>query len=113
MSLREKRCVPCEGKTKPLGSEVVGVLSKEVPEWKLTDGKAIERTWKFKDFVEALIFVNEVGHLAEDEGHHPDIHLTGYNAVRLVLFTHSIKGLSENDFILAAKIDAIDIRHLL
>lgn len=112
MQLREKRCVPCEGKTKPLSSDVATALHAEVPEWEM-QGSKITRTWRFKDFVEALIFVNEVGHLAEDEAHHPDIHLTNYNTVLLELYTHSIKGLSENDFILASKIDAIDIRHLL
>ncbi len=89
------------------------MLAREVPEWSVVESGKITRQWRFKDFVEALIFVNEVGHLAEEEGHHPDIHLTNYNAVSIDLYTHSIKGLSENDFILASKIDAIDIRHLL
>jgi 4a-hydroxytetrahydrobiopterin dehydratase len=113
MSLRDKHCVPCEGKTKPLASDVVQQLAAEVPDWRVLEYVKIEKTWKFKDFVEAIIFVNEVAHLAEDEGHHPNIHVTNYNTVTIDLYTHAIKGLSENDFIMASKIDAIDIRHLI
>ncbi len=80
-------------------------LMKEIPEWTLAnDAKSISRTFTFKDFAEALAFVNKVGSLAEDEGHHPDIALT-WGRVVVTLSTHSIGGLSENDFILASKID--------
>lgn len=79
---------------------------KEIPQWEIIKGKQISRTWLFKDFVQALKFVNSVGKLAEKEGHHPDV-LISYNKVVLDLWTHSIGGLSENDFILAAKIDQV------
>ena len=79
---------------------------KEIPQWEIIKGKQISRTWLLKDFVQALKFVNSIGKLAEKEGHHPDI-LISYNKVVLDLWTHSIGGLSENDFILAAKIDQV------
>jgi len=81
---------------------------QEIPEWEM-DEKSIgmKRTWKFKDFKEALTFVNRVGELAESENHHPDISLHNYRKVTITLWTHVIKGLSENDFIMAAKIDQL------
>jgi 4a-hydroxytetrahydrobiopterin dehydratase len=84
--------------------QVTGYL-REVPQWRLQDNKIVKEL-KLKDFREALAFVNQVGEIAEDEGHHPDIHVS-YNRVTLELWTHAIGGLSENDFIVAAKIDAL------
>lgn len=76
----------------------------DVPGWELY-GSSIRRQWMFKDFKQAIAFINAVANLAEVEGHHPDIHLTGWNKVELVLSTHAISGLSENDFIVATKIN--------
>jgi 4a-hydroxytetrahydrobiopterin dehydratase len=106
--LTAKKCAPCEGGVPPFSAAQVAAHLPAVPEWKLAaDGKFIRRAYKFKDFVSALAFVNDVGALAEAEDHHPDIHLTGYRHVALELSTHAIGGLSANDFIVAAKIDAL------
>lgn len=100
--LAGKRCVPCEGGTPSLSDEEARRLLAELgDEWELAEGK-LRRTFKFKDFRQALDFVNRVGEIAEQEGHHPDITIN-YNRVRLELVTHAIGGLSENDFIVAAK----------
>jgi len=103
--LTEKRCVPCEGGVPTLGKAEVEKLLAQVPGWKL-DGKWITKEFRFKNFVEAMKLVNRAAELAEAEGHHPDIHIH-YNRVRFDIWTHAIDGLSENDFILAAKIDAL------
>ncbi|MBA3724728.1 MAG: 4a-hydroxytetrahydrobiopterin dehydratase [Candidatus Levybacteria bacterium] len=104
--LKQKKCVPCEGGVKPLTPDEYGAfLRTELTGWQDVDAKMIEKEYKFKDFKEALDFVNKVGLLAESEGHHPDINLHGWNNVTLTLSTHAIGGLSENDFILASKID--------
>ena len=114
--LLKKKCVPCEGGAKPLDHEAITKLILEVPEWKLTEdtnanvqkfglGAKISKEFKFKDFIGAINFINKVAEIAEEEGHHPDIHAF-YNKVLLELSTHAIGGLSENDFILASKIDA-------
>ena len=108
MNLLSKKCVPCEGGTKPLPPAEAEKLLSQVKDWEFTDGKKIEKNFKFKDFKEAMGFVNKVADLAEGEGHHPDIIVHGWNKVRLELSTHAIGGLSENDFILAAKIDNIN-----
>ncbi|MBM3982105.1 MAG: 4a-hydroxytetrahydrobiopterin dehydratase [Planctomycetes bacterium] len=106
--LTAKKCAACEGGVPPLSAERVAAHLPAVPDWKLSaDGKSIRRKYTFKDFVSALAFVNEVGALAEAEDHHPDFHLTGYRHVALELSTHAIGGLSANDFIVAAKIDAL------
>lgn len=81
-------------------------LRNELSGWADFDERWIEKEYKFKNFKEALAFVNKVGDIAESEGHHPDINLHGWNKVKLTLSTHAISGLSENDFILASKIDA-------
>jgi len=83
-------------------------LSRQTPAWTVVDGHHIERTWKFPDFRQALAFVNRIGALAEEQGHHPDIFLT-WGEVRVKIFTHKIDGLSESDFILAAKIDRLQV----
>jgi len=103
--LTQKRCVPCEGGVAPLGKPDVDRLLALVPGW-LASGKGITKEFKFKNFVAAMRFVNKVADLAEAEGHHPDIHIH-YNRVRFEIWTHAIEGLSENDFILAAKIDSL------
>lgn len=91
----------------PLATEEIQKYLPHVPGWEVLDDKKIRKNYKFKDFKEAMGFVNKVAELAEQEGHHPDILIHGWNKVRLELSTHAIGGLSENDFILAAKIDAI------
>ena len=107
MDLAGKKCRPCEGGAKPLSPDAARALGGQVPKWKLR--KDEPRLWRelvFKDFVRAMKFVNAVAGLAEEQGHHPDIHVH-WNKVKLVLWTHDIGGLSENDFILAAKIDKL------
>ena len=103
MELTKKKCVPCEGGVDPLTTQEAQNYLKNLDGWKL-ENNYIEKEYRFKTYVEGLNFVHEVGKLAEDEGHHPDIFL-GYKMAKITLTTHAIKGLSENDFILAAKID--------
>lgn len=108
MNLSKKKCIPCEDKSiKPFSKKEATLMLKEIPKWELAkNAKKISRKWLFKDFVQALKFANAVGKVAEKNGHHPDISIS-YNKITLDLFTHSIGGLSENDFIVAAKIDLI------
>ncbi|MCI0379262.1 MAG: 4a-hydroxytetrahydrobiopterin dehydratase [Gemmataceae bacterium] len=109
-NLRRKHCVPCEGGIPPLQSSQVRTLLKQLPHWKLTaNGVRIRREWLVKDFMAALDFFERVGDLAEEEGHHPDLHLVGYRNVAIELWTHAAQGLTENDFILAAKIDQVPV----
>ncbi len=105
-NLANKRCVPCEGGTPPLEGEKIQEYVKQVEGWEVLDNKLIKKTFKFKTFRESIDFVNQVANLAEDEGHHPDIHIR-YTRVTFELTTHAIKGLSENDFIMASKIDLL------
>jgi 4a-hydroxytetrahydrobiopterin dehydratase len=100
--LTQKRCMACDAGTPPLTSQEAEALLEQVPGWELEENK-LTRRFNFPDFKEAIAFVNRVAALAEEEGHHPDIHIF-WNRVRLDLTTHTIKGLSENDFIMAAKI---------
>ena len=107
MSFAEKHCVPCEGNTLPLFRTKAEEYLKEVSGWELSgDGKSISKELKFKNFVEAMQFANKVGDIAQSEGHHPDLTIS-WGKVGITLTTHSIKGLSENDFVLASKIDHI------
>lgn len=107
MDLSDKRCVPCEGDFPAMTPAQARDMMDNVPGWELNEkSTVIERTFKFKDFAEALAFANKVGALAEEEGHHPDLYVA-WGKVRITLTTHAVKGLSENDFILAAKINAI------
>ena len=106
MDLAKKSCVPCEGGTKPMGKTEAAKYLRLVDKWGL-NGSKITREIKFKNFKQALSFVDRVGAIAESEGHHPDIYLHSWNRVRLTLYTHAIGGLSVNDFILAAKINNI------
>ncbi|MFZ1655010.1 MAG: 4a-hydroxytetrahydrobiopterin dehydratase [Candidatus Moraniibacteriota bacterium] len=107
MDLNNKKCVPCEGGVDPLSSEVIATYLAVVEGWTNEADKKIHKDYVFKDFAEALTFVNQVGAIAEAEGHHPDILLHGWKEVRLTLFTHAIQGLHLNDFVLASKIDAM------
>lgn len=106
-NLEKKHCIPCEGKVAPIaGSDVERLLSK-VPGWSL-EGLKIGRDFKFKDFVSAMEFVNRVAEIAESEQHHPDFQIH-YNLVKVTVWTHAANGLTENDFILAAKINTIKV----
>lgn len=111
MNFTQKHCGPCESGVLPIGGEEAQKYLTEVLSWDLIDdSKKIERGFKFKDFKEAMAFVNKVAELAEAEGHHPDITIS-WSRVTLILWTHAIGGLSENDFIMAAKINAIVTRN--
>jgi len=106
-ALAEKHCVPCEKGAEPLkGGEIERRTEQLDPEWRVVDEHHLEREFTFDDFRQSLDFVNEVGELAEEEGHHPDI-CFGYGKAKIDLWTHKINGLHENDFILAAKIDQL------
>ena len=107
MKLREQKCVPCHSGMPPLSHEDAIAMHEEIPEWTLRDN-AVERMFAFKDFKDSIDFVNKVAEIANEQDHHPDIHIY-YNKVRIELTTHKIKGLSENDFILAAKINSINV----
>lgn len=106
--LSERKCVPCEGGIAPLSAAEAGAYKAKVhADWKLdADAKAIRREFKFKDFYRTMSFVNALAHIANIEDHHPDLEV-GYGYCRVLFSTHAIKGLSENDFICAAKIDGI------
>jgi 4a-hydroxytetrahydrobiopterin dehydratase len=107
MSLTAKSCVPCRGGVAPLGRADAEHLLAETPGWALTDeATRIERTFRFPDFAAAMAFVVAIGQLAESEGHHPDIAF-GWGYARVVFYTHKIKGLHENDFIMAAKVNGL------
>lgn len=106
--LTDKHCIPCERDDFPaLTPAQAKDMMEHVPEWKLSeDAKQITRLFGFKDFNAALGFANEIGKLADEEWHHPDLRVS-WGKVEVTLTTHSIRGLSENDFILAAKIDLL------
>lgn len=105
-----KHCEPCEGHGKPLSLNESRGFLKAVPQWRLAaDGRRIHREWSAADFSEALGFFQRVAHIAEQENHHPDLHLTDFRKVVIELSTHAVQGLTENDFILAAKIDTLPI----
>ena len=103
--LVQKSCTPCHGGTAPLQGGDLAPLLKQVPGWRVVDRHHLHRDYVFPDFASALDFVNQIGAIAEKEQHHPDITL-GWGKVKVDTFTHAIGGLSENDFILAAKIEA-------
>jgi 4a-hydroxytetrahydrobiopterin dehydratase len=105
MKLNEQKCEPCRGGTPPLSRQEAQVMLREVSDWTLKD-VSIEREFAFKDFKESMKFVGWIAVTAEEQGHHPDIHIY-YSKVRIELSTHKINGLSKNDFILAAKIDQL------
>jgi 4a-hydroxytetrahydrobiopterin dehydratase len=108
-TLSHRTCVPCRGGVPPLkGKDLSDIhrMLKEPAQWNIIDQHHIVRTYKFPDFRSALAFVNKVGELAEEQGHHPDI-LLGWGKAEITLWTHAVDGLTESDFILAAKIDEI------
>ena len=105
-ALAEKSCVPCRGGVPPLKGEELGLLSAQVAEWTVVGAHHLEREFTFPDFNNALAFTNRVGALAESEGHHPDIYLA-WGKVGIKIWTHKIDGLTESDFVLAAKIDRL------
>lgn len=105
--LAGKNCVPCRGGVPPLGADASReLLARLGGGWKVVDNHHLEKTYAFEDFKQALDFTNRVGAVAEAEGHHPDIYLA-WGKVTLVVWTHKIDGLTESDFILAAKADAV------
>jgi 4a-hydroxytetrahydrobiopterin dehydratase len=109
--LTKKKCVPCEGGVPKLTREEAEAFLANVPGWTLSDdGIRIRKEWRVKNFLAGMDFFNKVAEVAEAEGHHPDLHLVGYRNVAIEIWTHAIGGLSENDFILAAKIDELPVK---
>lgn len=106
-NLTDKKCVPCEGGTPPLTRDQFAPMLAEVKNWQVLEEKKIQKDFKFKNFKEVMAFVNKIAELAEAEGHHPDLNIHDWNKLTIRLSTHAIGGLSENDFILAAKIDQL------
>lgn len=105
--LCEKRCLPCEGGVAPLTPEQLTTLLKRIPGWKLTTGKTeIQRDFQFKNYYHTMAFVNAIAWMAHQENHHPDLEV-GYNHCLVRYSTHAINGLSENDFICAAKVNGL------
>ena len=108
--INQKKCVPCQGGIPPLNKKKINNFIKELdPDWEVHKSKEIRKEYIFKTYKSAIIFVNNVAALAEDEGHHPFIHIN-YKKVLIILFTHKISGLHENDFILASKCDLLHRR---
>jgi 4a-hydroxytetrahydrobiopterin dehydratase len=106
-TLAEKECVPCKGETPALKGDDLRKLSAELgPDWHVSAEHHLEREYKFKNFKEALAFTNKVGELAESVSHHPDIFLA-WGKVRLTLWTHKVDGLTESDFVFAAKVNML------
>ena len=106
MSLAEKHCVPCRGGVPPLAGKELTSLSAQLSGWTVAGGHHLEKAYRFPDFLTALAFVNRAGKVAEDEGHHPELCL-GWGHVDVRIWTHKIDGLTESDFILAAKLDQL------
>ena len=108
--LSQKKCLPCEGGVDPYTQQQSEDQLERLNGWYLThDGQRIRKDWTVKNFLAGLRFFNDVGKVAEQDGHHPDLHIEGYRNVSIELWTHAIGGLSENDFILAAKIEQVPI----
>jgi 4a-hydroxytetrahydrobiopterin dehydratase len=108
--LAKKRCVSCEVGAKALAPDQVRSMLAAVPKWSLSaDQKRIRREWRVKDFLTGMDFFQRIAQIAESEDHHPDLHLVGYRNVTIEIWTHAVGGLTENDFILAAKIDALPV----
>lgn len=107
-SLKDQKCLACSADTPTLDKETIDIYKQQLKkEWLISENKKISHTFKFADFLAAIHFVNQVAEIAEKEGHHPNIEID-YNQVTITLWTHKINGLSENDFIVAAKIENID-----
>lgn len=108
VALAEKECVPCKGGVPPLkGNDLARLRGELNPAWQIVKDHHLEREFKFKDFRQALRFTNRLGELAEEQGHHPDIYLS-WGKVKVTLWTHKIDGLTESDFVMAAKIDRLE-----
>ena len=108
--LAQKKCRPCEGGVEPYSLEESKAQLTKLQGWRLTDdAKRIRKEWTVKNFMTAIDFFNRIAKIAEEDGHHPDLHLESYRKVAIELWTHAIGGLSENDFILAAKIDRLPV----
>jgi 4a-hydroxytetrahydrobiopterin dehydratase len=103
-SLADQQCVPCRGGVPPLRGAALRALADQLPDWRVVQGHHIRKTFLFADFRQALAFVNRVGKVAEEQGHHPDVCLS-WGQVDVKIFTHKIRGLTESDFVLGAKID--------
>ncbi len=103
--LTKKKCIPCTAGTPPLKGTALQSFAKLLEGWKVVEEHHLEKEYSFKNFKQALEFTNKIGAIAEEEGHHPDITLS-WGKVKVVLWTHKINGLSESDFIMAAKCDA-------
>lgn len=109
--LTRKKCAPCEGGVAALDPVQAQAQLKKLEGWRISaDGRGIRKDWVVKNFMAGIDFFDRVARLAEDEGHHPDLHLAGYRNVSIEISTHAIGGLSENDFILAAKIDKLPVK---
>src|SRR6185312_8626425 len=106
MSLADHACVPCRGNVPPLKGADLERLEPEVPGWEVVNEHHLKKTFKFPDFKQALAFVNRAGAIAEEQGHHPDI-LLAWGKAEVTIYTHKIDGLTESDFVLAAKIDRV------
>jgi len=106
MGLANKHCVPCRGGVPPLAGAALDDLKAQLAGWEVVREHHLEKTYTFPDFQKALVFVNRAGAIAEQEGHHPDLYLS-WGKVGVEIWTHKIDGLTESDFILAAKIDQI------
>jgi 4a-hydroxytetrahydrobiopterin dehydratase len=115
--LSAKKCVPCSTKEmRPMTEQAAHELISQVPEWELVNegGRLrLSRSWKVKTFLKGLEFFQAVANVAEAEGHHPDLHLVEWNNVKIEIWTHAVGGLTENDFILAAKINGLNLHHLV
>jgi 4a-hydroxytetrahydrobiopterin dehydratase len=108
--LTQKKCLPCEGGVDPYTREEAEAQLQSLEGWRLThDGQRICRDWTVENFMAGMDFFTQVAEVAEAEGHHPDLHIEGYRNVSIELWTHAIGGLSENDFILAAKINQLPV----
>jgi 4a-hydroxytetrahydrobiopterin dehydratase len=109
--LVKKKCLPCEGGVAAYSLEQAQEQLTRLDGWRLThEGKRIRKDWTVKNFMAGIDFFNRVAQAAEEDNHHPDLHLEGYRNVYIELWTHAIGGLSENDFILAAKIDRLPVQ---
>jgi 4a-hydroxytetrahydrobiopterin dehydratase len=104
--LADRKCVPCRGATSPLKGEELKDLHRSIPGWTIANEHQLQREFRFPDFKQALDFANRVGAVAEEQGHHPDI-LLAWGKAEITLWTHSVDGLTESDFIMAAKIDRL------
>ncbi|EPS60343.1 hypothetical protein M569_14463, partial [Genlisea aurea] len=111
--LSMKKCVPCNSKDlQPMSEDAAEILLEKIPGWSLVKEEGVQKlrqSWKVKSFTKGVDFMGAVAGVAEEEGHHPDLHLVGWNNVKVEIWTHAVGGLTENDFILAAKISGLDL----